>query len=141
MAQARNSDQPVKLRVVAEKYMETETKTGQTRIVSAPWKNNTVIQNKTKYGPGEVFEVEPLVDSATGKVIKSAKEVAMDLVSTGSVQFATEKPKPFRPPNLVHVVTTTNGIVLKKEVEGKIPTREGAAGQPGWEDDDYENGY
>ena len=141
MAQARQTEQPIRLRVVAEKYMESETKTGGTRIVSAPWKFNTVMQNKKKYGPGEVFEVTPLVDSKTGAVIKTAEQVALDLLATGSVQKADDKPKPFRPPFLTHEITPNNGVVLRKNIDGKIPTRTGADVTAAWEGDDYEQGF
>ena len=128
-AQRKASGEPlVKLRVVAHKYMESVTKMGKAKIVTAPWANNTVLFNKKRYGPGETFEVP-------------AKQ-AEALLDTGSVQKASEKPKPFRPPSLDHDISLTDGIVLREDVEGKVPTRNGEADKDApWEDDDYEAGY
>jgi hypothetical protein len=114
----------LKLRVRAKKFMETVTNTGKSRLVAAPWANNTVRVNGKTYGPGDTFHVEPIKDEM-GKVIRTAKQMAEDLLSTGGVERADGKPTPFTPPSLEHKITLTNGIVYRDDIDGKIPTRRG----------------
>lgn len=111
MGQARNQESKlVKLRVIAQKYMETVTPSRQVRVVAAPWKGNTVKVNGKSFKGGQTFEV-------------TSKE-ATSLLETGCVQLASEKPKVFMPPSLEHNIIFSNGIVSGEEVFGKIPTRD-----------------
>lgn len=133
------TQETVKLRVVAHRYMESATKPG--KLVAAPWTNNKVLHNKKAYGPGDTFEIEGVFDQ-NGKLIKTAKQAAQDLVDSGTVQIASEKPRAYKPPFLEHRIQEMRGVQPREKTFGKVPTREDNNDfDAKWEDDDYEDGY
>lgn len=117
-------DRLVRVRVKAEKYAEVVNKRGGVKISVVPWLGNNVLRNGVKYGPGDEFEV-------------SEKE-SLTLLSSGSIEKADDKPTPFRPPSLDHAMFSTNGVVLKSETLGKVPTRVGS-GDYGADWEEYED--
>lgn len=145
---AKATNDTVKLRVTSKRYVEAYNKIGKItkrEIVEADWLTNKVKHNGTIYEPGQEFEVKPVMDN--GRLIKPAKVVAEELVATGCVQLASSKPVTYMPPSIDRPIELTNGIQMKADVEGMIPTRTEAGQEPGWvepapeEDDDYEAGY
>lgn len=109
----------IELRVTRKKYMESVNDAGQVRIVPGPW-NHKVKYNKREYGPGDTFKALP--------------EHAEKLIATGTVQLAESKEKPFRPPSLTHEIELRDGVHLRDDLLGKIPTRMGSDKDAPWID-------
>lgn len=114
----------VRVRVKAEKYAEVPNRRGGSKISVVPWLGNNVFRKGVTYGPGDEFEV--------------SENESVSLLSSGSIEKANEKPTPFRPPSLDHAMFSTNGVVLKSETLGKVPTRVGS-GDYGADWEEYED--
>lgn len=122
MAQTRKQSEDkrlIRLRVVESKYMESH-EGGKAAFVVAPWPDNKVLVSGKTYKSGKTFSVD--------------KKTAKELLLTGGVQLASEKPKPFFPPFLEHKLQFCNGIAPRDELLGLIPTRDVVT-------NDYESGW